>query len=430
MQNKKTKFHRIAPLVAFLFVLTVVMQGALVFGQGGQRLTIDVAPTEGESGSSYEGYRFLLWAIDEEYTKSSSEEILKLAQSLYVQSKENLTKEYGEPRVSEPTDAEGKTVFSDLAPGRYYVRMQTEDGGMGEFLPFVAVLQPGGEVVFQPKKTSSGVQLTKVDNENRPLQGVGFQLYRIDEGKEVLVPLSGNVYDEKGKTDILYTDASGLIQITKLPPGNYLFREVAPLDGYSIRQKDHSFVIEPGRLRFLKVINDKIPGETGGFHFVKHANDANKTPLAAAVFKVAQKNDEGKYIAIQREGRDYTLTSDEQGKFSVDNLPFGVYYLWEVKAPEGYEILSSPVAFEVTASSKEEKVSFIENKKDGTYSGGGGGGGGTTTTTRTPNNGGTSKRIAIPKTGDILLYVMVGAGVVLSGIGCKLVKEEDSSDAE
>ncbi|MDR0513826.1 MAG: leucine-rich repeat protein [Coriobacteriaceae bacterium] len=61
--------------------------------------------------------------------------------------------------------------------------------------------------------------------------------------------------------------------------------------------------------------------------------DPNGNPLAGAVFQIA--NSAGKVIT--------TVESDTNGMVSFDDLPFDTYKITEVKAPDGYQLLSAPL---------------------------------------------------------------------------------------
>lgn len=83
------------------------------------------------------------------------------------------------------------------------------------------------------------------------------------------------------------------------------------------------------------------------------SKDAN-TKLQGAEFKL--KNSENKY-AVVTDGKvtswndeGTTLTSDEQGLFSVTGLDAGTYYLHETKAPAGYNLPASDFTVEITAT--------------------------------------------------------------------------------
>lgn len=142
--------------------------------------------------------------------------------------------------------------------------------------------------------------------------------------------------------------------------------------------------------------------ETGDFHFMKIGNDINKTPLAGAVFKVTSLVN-GVYETVLRDGKEYTLTSDKDGIFTATSLPYGSYYLWEIKPPEGYKALSEPIAFDIGVQSNNTKVIVIENVP--------------------------FKKVDIPKTGDITLLIIIFSGIILYILGSMILHQSEESVA-
>ncbi|MGE7867145.1 isopeptide-forming domain-containing fimbrial protein [Bacillus paramycoides] len=65
-------------------------------------------------------------------------------------------------------------------------------------------------------------------------------------------------------------------------------------------------------------------------------------------------NQEGKEVG--------KLITDENGKASLEKLPFGKYTIKEVKAPNGYMLLRDPIEVEVTAATPTQTLK-VENKK-------------------------------------------------------------------
>lgn len=73
---------------------------------------------------------------------------------------------------------------------------------------------------------------------------------------------------------------------------------------------------------------------------VEKTSSVDGSALAGAVFDVKK---DGQTVA--------TLTTDENGIAVSEQLPFGAYELVEVHAPAGYELASTPVAFELSRTS-------------------------------------------------------------------------------
>lgn len=104
------------------------------------------------------------------------------------------------------------------------------------------------EIVNPLAKAS--VELTKVDNlGNKPLEGVSFDLVRLEEEQEIIIAS-------------YKTDKDGKITIKDLPTGNYVFKETKPLQYYNPNNGDLHFEITPdtdGTTLTLKAINERQP---------------------------------------------------------------------------------------------------------------------------------------------------------------------------
>ena len=149
------------------------------------------------------------------------------------------------------------------------------------------------------------------------------------------------------------------------------------------------------------------PTETGRYHFIKVDEDG-KTPLKEAVFKVNIKKGDY-YYDYMVDGKPYIVKSDKNGKFVVENLPYGTYYLKEIVPPKGYKALSESIKFEVSDESGQYEL-VIKNKREDINVPPG--------RNEKPRN-----KIRVPKTGDITLIVMVISGAMLFYIGKKLIRE-------
>lgn len=178
---------------------------------------------------------------------------------------------------------------------------------------------------------------------------------------------------------------------------------------------------------------------TGGYNFVKTDNSKEKR-LKGAKFKVQKKID-GKYYDLDIDRKPitdkskalYTVTSDENGKFSVDGLPYEgddeTYYLKEIEAPSGFTPYESAIPFTVNAASKDKQPHPIENypkvvitketptTKITRQN--------TVTTDYTPTGVTKIIRGPIVKTGDIRILIMAVIGLILLITGVKLVRSAE-----
>lgn len=103
----------------------------------------------------------------------------------------------------------------------------------------------------------------------------------------------------------------------------------------------------------------EVEVETGGKRFVKVDLEDKATLLAGAKFQVL--NEQDQYLSKIAGG--YTWTDDEDdenlvvlesdgfGQFEVNGLRFGDYSLQEIAAPEGYQLITTPVSFTISKGS-------------------------------------------------------------------------------
>lgn len=106
------------------------------------------------------------------------------------------------------------------------------------------------------------------------------------------------------------------------------------------------------------------------FKFGIDKQDEKQTALAGAEFKIWQDGDDGafggddtalkfddkqngKYV-LNANGAAETITTDDTGKFNVEGLEEGTYWVEEVKAPEGYNKLAKPVKVVIAAAYNED----------------------------------------------------------------------------
>ncbi|EOS7956285.1 LPXTG cell wall anchor domain-containing protein [Enterococcus hirae] len=103
---------------------------------------------------------------------------------------------------------------------------------------------------IENKLAYTDVELIKTDNlGNKPLEGVEFQLIRVNGKKDTVI-------------DTYKTDKDGKIAVKKLPTGSYKFKETKPLNWYYPNADDLSFEVTPetnGQEISLKAVNKRQP---------------------------------------------------------------------------------------------------------------------------------------------------------------------------
>ncbi len=156
--------------------------------------------------------------------------------------------------ITKTTDANGKVVYSDLALGRYYAKVTKVIDGVSYYEDFLVDIprtddQGTGliyDVTAEPKiKTLYGnIELTKVDQNGNPLEGVTFKV-QVSNGVSPMslsdLPQKGWVdYIPEGSSSVLTvtTDSNGKIKLSNLPFKDkgmgYRLVEISGPDGYII----------------------------------------------------------------------------------------------------------------------------------------------------------------------------------------------------
>lgn len=342
---------------------------------------------------SLDGHRLQVWKLDERY---SYEDRVQIVRDLNAWDEEQLS--VFQKTSFEMTFLEQQIQVSHIPHGLYYVRyiIQTDTVSYPSEFIFEIKEQENKPLVIVAKKTdtvTTKVKLVKVDQDHNRLSCVGFKLVSVaEDGSEKDVPLIGEYrYSTSGQSGrVLHTDKSGEIFVTNLPLGTYRFKEVAPLSGY-LAATDAEFQLSDKQLVTVTVVNHKL--SRGNAAFMKVDGRTNRA-LQGASFKVMKK-EKGQYFPVLQQDQEIIVTSGENGRFRVEDLAYGTYYLWEIQPPRGYVQLASPISF--TVGKNESVVTVVKNNK------------------RPP--------IDVPDTGEAVLYFLMIFSGLLFGCGYYLVKK-------
>ncbi len=351
-----------------------------------------------------------IWKIDEKIITSDKDKE-DLAKNLYSWSDAALSEKYKD-KTTVTTNDKGVASLGNLSTGTYYARVLDVDGKV-KIYPFVFTVDEDNknDVTIIPKghhevpPPDNHVELFKVSADDVPLAGAVFNLYKVVNGEETLIKSN------------LITDSKGKIYIDNIELGEYIFEEVQAPAGYRIRNVRTRFVVNGGTTKVV-VVNYK--DSNGGKRFRKIDSDSNE-PIEGVRF-IVTKRVNGYDERVKIGGKDLVLVSDKDGYFTVDNLPFGSYFVWEVKPAGGYEPLGELQSFVIDENSLERDL-VIKNtpvpppekdkpkpppEKD---------------KPKPPEKEKPKKPKKIPKTGDISLLLMSIFGVICSVWGGVLVKE-------
>ena len=457
MEGNNMKILRKILMVMIMVAMTLTCSS---FAAGDYSITVTVDKKLGEARGDIS-----LWKVsDEQIPDDKKAEELGELNKLSI---EELNSKYSNPTVLAFND--NQVVFDKLSAGAYYMRDTSGIKRDKDIVPALINLPDDVEndsknVTIHAKESSTNVRLVKVDESGNPLKGAKFKLLvrrgseyvelknkatmkkddklelspkdddrskvkseeNADESKdknskdekkeekskdEKKEEKSSEVSKKEEKSDegLYISNESGEIIINDIKKGDYIFREVEAPSGYIIKNVDTKFTISDKSVE-LRVVNSKTSTDKGRHDFMK--TDEAKKPLGGAMFKVMTKNKDGKFVPVKRDGKDYIVTSADNGKFAVEDMDYGKYYLVEIKAPQGFILLSDPVEFEIKkqADNKTISIAFITNKKD--------------TITRTPG-GDITRGGKIPKTGDIRFFMSMIGGAIMFFIGKWIIAKDD-----
>lgn len=446
--------------ILMVMIMVAMALTSSSFAAGDYSITVTVDKKLGEARGDISLWKVSGKQVPYDNKSSKLDELNKL-------SIEELNSKYSNPTVLAFND--NQIVFDKLSAGAYYMRDTSDIKRDKDIVPALINLPDDVEsdsknVTIHAKESSTNVRLVKVDESGNPLKGAKFKLL-VRRGSEYVelknkatmkskdsdkkLELSSNEEskndsekdeateekddkkskeeksedkeskDDKAKEEdkssdegLYISNESGEIIINDIKKGDYIFREVEAPAGYLIKNIDTKFTISDKSVE-LRVVNSKTSTDKGRHDFMK--TDEAKKPLGGAMFKVMTKNKDGKFEPVKKDGKDYIVTSADNGKFAVEDMDYGKYYLVEIKAPAGFILLSEPVEFEIKkqADDKTISIAFITNKSD-------------TITRRGKTPGGDITRGGkIPKTGDIRFFMSMIGGAIMFFIGKWIIAKDD-----
>ena len=218
----------------------------------------------------------------------------------------------------------GKYVLEEIeAPEGYMIVTASKD---------FEIKNSETRVSINNTKIKTGLKIVKTDEKGKLLEGIRFVL-KDSGGQAVQASGSGGKYTYTGRGDTgtgFTTDGRGEIFVSGLLWGTYYLSETNAPKGM-VEIKDQ--IVKVDAENHNKTIELKLENrsEKGKIEFKK--TDGAGNGLAGAVFKL--KLVEGSGTAYSSVKQMYAI-SDDKGRVSFEDVPYGVYELSEVIAPEGY----------------------------------------------------------------------------------------------
>ena len=210
---------------------------------------------------------------------------------------------------------------------------------------------PSNKVVFEKVNTEGQVLKPTVDETGKVTKGAKFSLEKNDgtienpaatwtaNSNPTFVDKDGRIsYDhlDKGLYRLIenqapegYANPNGPVAYLKVDDSGKIYQKVTVPNAEGTGTSE--IYQEVSETIAVKVVNNKP------IEFVKVDADDNGKKLQNATFNVLYKEQlDGKYEEYKVDGKTLTVTSEKDGKFSLNISKDGYYALEETKAPEGY----------------------------------------------------------------------------------------------
>lgn len=270
----------------------------------------------------------------------------------------------------------------ELEAGTYYLKEVTAPKGYALSSEINKVTITAGketqfgtnnELMDYPQADPVGILLGKVDketNKNKPQGSASL------EGAEFTVKYYKGLYDEDpatkkqtpARTWVLKTDKDGFTyldsdykvsgddfymfgNIATIPVGTITIQESKAPTGYFINNEVFVRKIEAnGNDQYVSTYNQpKILEKVVKFD-IKKVQVGTTTPVSGAVF-----------LHTKPDGTTESLTTDEKGEITITGLETGIHKIKETNAPDGYQLNTNEVVFEVEAGTGKIKFTSDSN---------------------------------------------------------------------
>lgn len=174
-----------------------------------------------------------------------------------------------------------------------------------------------------------------IGNTRRLYTSVGWSYYLLYQDYEYGMQNK----HENANYEELVDDAGNLLEISNLFSRSTYIQvadEYNELTIQKVDSTDETQSLEGAEFTLKRVVKDSVNGEITTYYEVTGNNDGNGNISYTGTWKAVTGNDT---IPV--------ITTDAEGKISLTGLIDGTYILTETKAPDGYQLLTSPVTFTV-----------------------------------------------------------------------------------
>ncbi len=249
-----------------------------------------------------------------------------------------------------PVDENGVLVVEGLLPGNYeLVESVVTEGYRNPEKPIAFSVDEEGVLILEDSVYAELVDgVVVVKNYPTSFTELGsLSIKKVDSvSKEAL---EGAAFTLKGKgfEKTLTTGKDGTLLFSGLAFGEYTLTETEAPAGYVKDTTEWPIKIGIGEGEKLEWVQEVANTPVGSLEITKTDIDTGET-LEGAEFRLT--NQEGNVVGI--------LTTEENGKVTFKNLPYGDYKLEETKAPAGYVLNKESKIIKIVDNDEIEKCEY------------------------------------------------------------------------
>lgn len=272
------------------------------------------------------------------------------------------------------TDQSGFGKSCELYLGKYeakevkacYGMVRSEEVHIAELIyagQNIAVTETAASFVNERQKVEISLLKSLEINElfgignNGEIKNISFGLFASDE----IVSTSGTSIPADGLIEIITIDENGKAVVkTDLPLGSYYVKELSTDNSYLLNDTKHPIVFEYVGQDTAKVeiaVNEGTPIENKLIYGSVSGRkaDENGESLGGAVIGLF-KTDEGEFT---KENALMTTISADDGSFSFEKVPYGQWFVREIKQPTGFVLDETVFSVNISENGQIVEIEIV-----------------------------------------------------------------------